>query len=189
MDEPLLGGQDDPEGLSCGYTRKRTARVVARFIDEVDASHPKVSVGDIEPYPHYSVDELKGWIAALKRVGAVPAFFHLDVDIERVLVEGRDVTADLQALSDFCERRGVPFGVILTSNWTESGTDQGYYESTMGWVNTVNDAIGRPTHVVFQSWQGPAESGLHEVPINLPEDDPGVYSHTRLILEGLAVFG
>ena len=27
--------------------------------------------------------------------------------------------------------------------------------------------------------------GLHEVPVNLPEDDPDVYSHTRLILEVL----
>jgi len=27
------------------------------------------------------------------------------------------------------------------------------------------------------------------VPINLPESDPPIYSHTRLILEGLAVFG
>jgi hypothetical protein len=185
MDEPLLGGQDDFEGQSCGFTRRRGATVVARFLDRVTAAHPDVLVGDIEPYPRYAVAELRRWLVALSRAGATPAFFHLDVDMERVRVEGQDVAVDLAALRDVCERRGIPFGVIMTSNWTMSGTDRGYYESTMEWIDTVNDAIGRPMHIVFQSWQGPAPSGRHEVPINLPEDDLEVYSHTRLIVEGL----
>lgn len=189
MDEPLLGGQDSLNDQSCEFTRRKVAKVVSLFIDDVNGTHPDVLVGDIEPYPHYSIAQLKRWVRALERAGATPAFFHLDVDMERVRVEGQDVATDLLALRDFCERRGIPFGVILTSNWTESGTDQSYFDSTMQWANTVNDAIGRPTHVIFQSWQGPAASGLHEVPINLPEDDPGVYSHTRLLLEGLGVFG
>jgi hypothetical protein len=188
MDEPLLGGQDQLGGLSCEFTRKRGAKAVARFTDLVTAAHPKVLVGDIEPYPHYPFAELRKWLAALARAGATPAFFHLDVDMERVRVEGQDVGADLANLRAFCERRGIPFGVIMTSNWTRSGTDRGYFESTMEWIETVNDGIGRPLHVIFQSWQGPAASGRHEVPINLPEDDPDVYSHTRLILEGLDVF-
>jgi hypothetical protein len=49
--------------------------------------------------------------------------------------------------------------------------------------------MDRPSHVVFQSWWGPAPSGLHEVPINLPDDDPAVYSHTRLINEILDALG
>jgi hypothetical protein len=59
----------------------------------------------------------------------------------------------------------------------------------MAWVRTVNEAIGKPQQVIFQSWQGPAKDGFNEVPINLPEGDPSVYSHTRLLLDGLAVFG
>jgi hypothetical protein len=59
----------------------------------------------------------------------------------------------------------------------------------MEWIRTVNNAIGQPQHVIFQSWLGPAANGVHEVPINLPENDPSVYSHTRLIIEGLDVFG
>jgi len=47
--------------------------------------------------------------------------------------------------------------------------------------------MGRPAHIVFQSWMGPAASGLHEVPINLPDDDPALPSHTRLILDGLGI--
>jgi hypothetical protein len=93
----------------------------------------------------------------------------------------------LQELRRFCEEHGIAFGVIFTSNWTQAGADRTYYESTMEWIGTVNEAIGRPQQVIFQSWQGPAPSGYHEVPINLPEDDPAVYSHTRLILEGLGV--
>ena len=47
--------------------------------------------------------------------------------------------------------------------------------------------------MLFQSWQGDPEDRenkrLHWVPINLPENDPAIYSHTRLLNEGLAVFG
>jgi hypothetical protein len=57
----------------------------------------------------------------------------------------------------------------------------------MEWVETVKTAIGRPDDVIFQSWQGPAPSGHHEVPTNLPESDPGIFSHTRLILDSLAL--
>jgi hypothetical protein len=30
-------------------------------------------------------------------------------------------------------------------------------------------------------------AGKNEIPVNLPESDPNVYSHTRLINEGLAL--
>ena len=59
----------------------------------------------------------------------------------------------------------------------------------MEWIRSLNAAIGKPQHVIFQSWLGPSANGVHEVPINLPENDPSVSSHTRLIIEGLDVFG
>ncbi len=58
----------------------------------------------------------------------------------------------------------------------------------MEWTHTVNAAIGKPDHVIFQSWLGPDGDHPHEIPINLPEDDLSIYSHTRLILDGLAEF-
>jgi hypothetical protein len=188
MDEPLLGGQISEGGVGCDYTPEEAAAEVAAFVTAVRAEHPEVEVGTIEAYPHYPIRELEAWITALGRAAARPAFFHLDVDIERVRVEGQNVAADLRRLRGFCDELGVPFGVILTSNWTAAGSDEGYYDSTLQWASMVNDGMGKPTHVILQSWQGPAASGRHEVPVNLPEDDPDVHSHTRLLLEAVDVF-
>jgi hypothetical protein len=58
----------------------------------------------------------------------------------------------------------------------------------LGWVRTVGEAVGRPEDVIFQSWLE-GEGGRQDVPVNLPEDDPAVYSHTRLLDDSLALLG
>ena len=189
MDEPFLYGQTDINGQKCGYDVEETAAVTLKYIERLTAAHPLIRVGDIEPYPYFSIPQLKEWILALEDKGVSLAFFHLDVDAERVRFEAPDVAVDLDALAEFCQEHQIPFGVILTSNWTAAGSNRTYFDSTMAWIRTVNQAIGKPQHVIFQSWQGPAPNGANEIPINLPQNDPSVYSHTRLIIEGLDVFG
>lgn len=188
MDEPLMYGQLDINGKKCDYNMEETAAITAHYIERLTSAHPGIAVGDIEPYPHFSIAELEDWILALEAQGVTPAFFHLDVDTERVREEKRSVAIDLRTLEQFCNEHGIPFGVIFTSNWTAAHSDKTYFNSAMGWARTVNAAIGKPQHVIFQSWQGPASNGAHEVPANLPESAPSVFSHTRLILEGLEVF-
>jgi len=185
MDEPRLYG----ESSECSYTVQETASLTAEFIKDVGVSFPNMVIGDIEPYPHYSFFELRDWVLELEKNGVTLAFFHLDVDIERVRVEGQNVARDLQSLNEFFHERRIPFGVIFTSNWREAGSNAAYYDSTMQWIRTVNDAIGKPPHIIFQSWQGPAANGIHEVPINLWNNDPDGYSHIRLIRDGLNIFG
>jgi hypothetical protein len=187
MDEPLLHGGRKPHPLACDYTPAEAAVETAAFVRAVAAAHPDILVGLVEPYPHYSVVELQDWILELDRQGVALPFFHLDVDIERVRVEGQRVAADLRALRDFCQARDIAFGVIFTSNWTRSGSNRAYYRSTLDWVTTVNEAMGRPQHVKFESWQGPASSGHHEVPVNLTRNDPDGYGHLALLREGLNV--
>ena len=191
MDEPFLGGEWAPSGSkACGHTMEQSADVTAKFVKQVTVAYPNIIVGDTEPYPYFLVAELEQWIEALEERGATPAFFHLDVDMVRVRTEKQDVVSDLQALSQFFEEHRIPFGVIFTSNtnWN-AHSNRAYFDSTMEWIHIVNDSIGRPQHVIFNSWLGPAPTGAHELPINLPEDDPSEYSHTRLIIEGLDVFG
>ena len=188
MDEPRLYGQLDIGGRNCGYDIEETAAVTSHYIERVISAYPHIRVGDIEPYPHFSITELEEWILALEDQGVTLAFFHLDVDTERVRVERPNVAADLQALQRFCREHRIPFGIIVTSNWTASDSNRAYFDSTMEWIHTVNDAIGKPQHVIFQSWQGPAPSGAHEIPINLPQNDPSNYSHVQLIIKGLDVF-
>ena len=185
MDEPRIYG----ESKECSYTVPEIAKHTADFINKVHRKHPQIVIGDIEPYPHYSYKELTDWVLELKKNNVELAFFHLDVDVERVRVEGQNVSRDLQAFDEFFHEHGIPFGVILTSNWRDAGSNKTYYDSTMKWTSTVNEAMGKPEHVIFQSWQGPAANGLHEIPINLPQNDPELYSHIRLINEGLKVVG
>ncbi|NJN54470.1 MAG: right-handed parallel beta-helix repeat-containing protein, partial [Anaerolineae bacterium] len=186
MDEPYIGGELVANGLSCGYTMSQSADATTTFINRIRTAYPYMVLGDIEPYPYFSVVQLQQWIVALESRGIQLDFFHLDVDIERVNVEGHDVATDLWALRQFCQAHGIPFGVIFTSNWTDAGSEQTYFDSTREWVDTVNRAMGMPAHAIFQSWQGPAPDGVHAVPINLPENNTAVYSHTRLVNEGLA---
>jgi hypothetical protein len=190
MDEPFMGGEWAPNGSqACGHTMEESAEVTSRFMKQVKTAYPNIIVGDTEPYPYFSVPELEQWIEALEERGATPAFFHLDVDMVQARVDRRDVVADLQTLSQFFKEHRIPFGVIFTSNsnWN-ANSNRAYFDSTMEWIRTVNDAIGRPQHVIFNSWLGPAPNGVHKLPINLPENDPSEYSHTRLINEGLDVF-
>jgi hypothetical protein len=189
MDEPLLHGGPKPVRMSCDYTPAEAAVETANFVRAVKADHPEIIVGLTEPYPHYSVAELQDWIVELEGNGVTLPLFHLDVDVERVRVERHDVIADLRALRDFTEQRGITFGVIFTSNWTESGSNRAYYRSTLGWVATVKRAIDRPRHVKFESWQGPAPSGHHEIPVNLARNDPRGYGHLALLSEGLDLLG
>jgi len=60
------------------------------------------------------------------------------------------------------------------------------------WVSEINSAIGQPDHLVFESWASPqySDTNLFSVitPINLPENDTSIFSHTRLINEGFTIF-
>ncbi len=191
MDEPYMEGEYAPPGSRpCGLSMEQSADVTSWFIRRVKAAYPRIIIGDVEPYPYFSVSELEQWISTLEANGTKPDYFHLDVNMEQARVDRRDAVADLRALSQFFQKRRIPFGVIFTSNsnWNVT-SDRAYFDVTMEWIRTVNRAIGRPQHLVFNSWLGPRPNGVHEIPLNLPENDPDIYSHTRLILEGLEVFG
>ena len=182
MDEPFIHGQ------SCNYTMQQSATQTAQFVKLMHASNPTLQIGDIEPYPYFLEPQLESWITTLQADGVNLPFFHLDVDRAAVAAFGTNVTSDLQLLSSFCESRGIPFGVIFineTTFSTQELSDQDYYDSTMLWIQTVKSAIGMPQHSIFQSWTTNGD-GLLDIPINLPENDPTIYSHTRLINEGLA---
>jgi hypothetical protein len=189
MDEPLIHGGPKDHPLACNYTPAEAALETAAFVHAAAESHPEILVGLVEPYPHFSVAELQDWIIELDGQGVTLPFFHLDVDTERVRVEGQRVGADLRALREFCQARDIAFGVIFTSNWTQADSNRAYYRSTLDWLGTVKRAIGRPQHVKFESWQGPAASGHHEVPVNLARNDPQGYSHLALLREGLEILG
>jgi hypothetical protein len=179
---------DEPLGSSaaCSYDTAAAAAQTAGFIREMHGRHPGLIIGDVEPYPLYSAQAIEEWIDALTANQAMPQYFHLDVDHRLTDLEGRDVSADLAALKAFCAVRHIPFGVLLTGS---DGVDESaYYQDVLAWTGKVSAAVGRPEHAVFQSFSM-TKDGLFTVPRNLPEGDPNIFSHTRLLNDGIGVLG
>lgn len=211
MDEPIRQWLPAYYYIYTGQTDPRPCLVdslgiladhVAAYILQMESWFPEIPIGHIELYPEVSVDQLKEWVIALETRGVSLPFLHLDVNGPRVdqynaLGIVTDVAADFMELKSFLDTRGIAFGVIFTDiQWNsqlwEPGTydDQTYYDGTMEWIDFVNLAGVELDHIVIQSWVYPyytTGTGPKEVPINLPEDNPSIHSHTRLINDALAV--
>jgi hypothetical protein len=175
---------------------------MAAYLQQMEVWFPNIPVGQIDLYPEVSVDMFKEWIIALEARGVSIPFLHLDVNGPRVdqyigLGFDVDVAADFMELKSFLNNRGIDFGVIVTdvywnSQLWEPGTytDQTYYDQTMAWAGTVAATDVDLDHVIFQSWVKPyytTGEGPKQVPVNLPEDNMSIYSHTRLINDALDV--
>ena len=214
MDEPMFQWLPAYYYTQTGQTDPRPCLVdsigvladhMAAYLQQMEVWFPEIPIGQIDLYPEVSVDMFKDWIIALEARGVSIPFLHLDVNGPRVdqyigLGFDIDLAADFAELKSFLNARGIEFGVIITdvywnSQLWEPGsyTDQTYYDRTMAWVNTVDATNVELDHIIFQSWVKPyytTGAGPKEVPVNLPEDDPSVYSHTRLINDALdAVVG
>lgn len=177
MDEPLLSGR------LCAQSTEDTARKTAAFTRALRAEFPGLQVGDVEPYPVITFPELEYWLLRLRAENALPAYFHLDVDRTALALHPEaDVKRDLRLVRDFCEALGVRFGVML---WGQGASDKEYYDDVMSWIGTVQESVGMPRNTVFISWH--ETEPVRNIPINLPESDQSIYSHTRLVNDGLAV--
>lgn len=214
MDEPLISalGLNRPV---CHLDMNAAATEVAAYIHAVTADPAVVASGvtpgfiDTEAYPSLSVRQIETWLQALTRIGAKPAAFHLDANVNYIDIHPADkarLMADLQELQRYLAQANIPFGVIVWSGYDPVRNDQEYYGHAMTWVRTMHAAIGRPDRVIFASWvrrcsltlpchgsdlpcspSDPAGCGSVSVPFNLPEDGPGVFSHARLVQDAMAV--
>jgi hypothetical protein len=180
MDEPYLGGR------RCGLPTADAVARTAIFVQAIRAHYPAVQVGDIEPYPTLEPAALARWLVSLRLAGIPPAFFHVDVDRVEVRRLGLEVGRDLRPVQALCEAQGIPFGIIV---WGEDGSsDEAYYHDARGWFDQMTQTFGTPDHTIFQSW-AVSSNGHQETPSNLPESDPGHFTHTRLIRDSLSLSG
>jgi hypothetical protein len=211
MDEPIrqwyplyyyiYTGQTDPRPCLVDSLGE-LADHVAAYILQMQTWFPSVSIGQIGLYPEVGVDQFKEWIIALEERGVSLSFLHIDVHGPRVdqyisLGINIDVAADMLELKTFLNAHNIDFGIILFDNYYDSQywepdeyNDSTYYAGTMNWVNFVHDANLKPDHNIFQSWVFPYYTtgiGPNEIPINLPDNNSTIYSHTRLINEGYNV--
>ncbi len=183
------------------------AEMVASFITQMNSAAPWISIGQIILYPELDVDGIQEYVIALEQLGVTLDFVHLDVHGLRIIdyagpVYGRVTLAqlrdDLQELKSFFAARSIPFAPILIDlSFTYQAflfgeyTDEHYYEGAIDWIHQVDSAMGLPDRLVFESWARPQyiDTNLIHVttPINLPENDTTVFSHTRLVNEGIAI--
>lgn len=207
IDEPLSSAL-----RSCGDTMESAAAKTAAYVKAVTQRVPGAEVIAGEPYPSYSVDQLEHWLTLLIAAGARPAAFHLDINVHYLDDHAAiDVAGDLRRLRDWLRTLHMPFGVIFWSGYDPEPTDQAYYQRTMALVRKVHAAIGAPDQAIFQSWvfrsaprckdtdracvppklvctsADPAGCGEKGVPVNLPENNAAIFSHTRLINDGIKV--
>jgi hypothetical protein len=208
MDEPLVSGFGACHETIDQVAAKTAAYAKALLADpNVPTWAPGLAVGDIEVYPSKTPDQLIRWTRLLEQNGYKPAFFHLDVDVNDVEVRGPKLNfnGDMWAIQSFFKAERIPFGVIFWSGHGPEPTDVSYYNRVVSWAQRVHAAVGTPEQSIFQSWvprsstkctagvvcnpankfmcspADPPYCGKLSMAINLPENNPSVFSHTRLI--------
>ena len=183
------------------------AEFVSVYVNTLQTAYPSIEIGQIILYPEVDVDEIKTYVTAMEKLGSSLSFIHLDVHGARIIEYGTpggivslsQVRADLQDLESFFDTLNIAFCPILTDlgwncqYWLFGQYDnQTYYDGAIFWINQVKQAIGKPDNIVFQSWVSPHYSDTNilrqSFPINLPEKDTAIYSHTRLILDVYNIF-
>jgi hypothetical protein len=189
-----------------------------RYTDDVtlssgtDRNHPAPLIGDIEPYPSIPVATLISWVDIVSKMQVRLTFFHLDIDLNYLHAHPEvSVTNDIHQLQKFLRQKGIPFGVIIWSGRDPVDSDAAYFEDAMELVRLVKASVRLPSEIVFQSWVrrspvgcgtshdqcgpnrcsplDPSYCGEKSIPLNLPEGDPKLYSHTKLVNDSLAVLG
>ncbi|MCC6276323.1 MAG: hypothetical protein IT289_00250 [Oligoflexia bacterium] len=171
MDEPLLAGVE-----FCKLSEAETTNRTAQFMKDTRAALPGLTLGSIEPYPHFKFSQLATFLNTLVQKGSKPDFFHLDVDRNHPFATKDNLIRDLRKFRDLCQSLGIPFGVILNSH--KDSSDQTFFVDSQFWITIVDEAIGAPDRSIFQSWSTKA------VPKNLPDSGNGVFSLTKLLVEG-----
>jgi hypothetical protein len=185
MDEPFVAGALPVCG---GGALEPTAERVAFYTHAVRHAHPSIRIGLIEAYPFSGAERFAGMLFLLRARGALPEFLHLDVHLPAIRGGRHVLSRDLKRIAFYCQRHGVPFGVII---WGENGdTDALYATGAMTLTDAFAESFGSwqqiPDHLVFQSW-AESTTGLRMTPTNLPESKRDTL--TELLSRGLRRLG
>jgi len=195
LDEPFTAGTANEDrspfgqpNWGCNLTPEQVAVLQKQFNDGIHARHPEVQIGLIEPYPHFTPDEIMTNILALEAAGITLPYFHLDFDQPRAAREDKDWRSDIARIREFCRAKGIPFGVILVG-W-DGRTNEQYAAGYWGVARTTLQSVGVTEHTVLQSWaeDPPGQlNSLKHIPDTVPETSD--VTHTGLLLRTLEFLG
>jgi hypothetical protein len=181
FDEPLYAARHVIS--SDREVQQRLAHGVAEttaFIAMLRRAYPGARLGDIEPYPAFTYDEITGAIENVQETCVQQGlkgldFLRLDVDWDRMDRKSEGCWAEVKRVEDWCHSRGMGFSLIYWSANQPRLDREG--QATPGVWRTglllqgreYAQVGGMPDQVVIESW-------LHVPSHAVPETDPDTFT-------------
>ncbi len=156
----------------------------AAFIGLMRKSYPETILGDIEPYPTLSYDEITYAIDGIQKACLDKGikgleFFRLDFDWASMSTSNKGSWIEVKKIEEFCRSKGIRFGMIYWAPDHEllkpKGIDNpmAWYIGLMHHGNAYALVNGKPDEYVLQSW-------MH-IPVHaVPESDITTFSRSVL---------
>ncbi len=183
MDEPLCSARKDLH-QPISYAVEQTAL----FIQAARKAFPKIAIGDIEPYPFMTVQDLEGFVTALQaRLAQLHVrgldFLRIDPDWNTANGYGHPFDfARVKELELFCRARRLPFSLIYwAADFPNAPADDTstWYRLTMKQGELYRAVGGSPDQFVIESWI--------DIPPKCLPDDSG-FSFTQSVRDFTARF-
>lgn len=157
----------------------------ARFIERVRAGYPYLLIGDVEPYPFLTVEDVARWLDALQAELARRHlrgldFFRLDVDWQNFAV-GHGNWMEVKRIEQLCRDRSIKFSLIYWAadypalEGTGFTDDAAWYSGVMQQAFQYASLGGAPDQYVVESWISVPRHSI-------PEDAEFTFTHSVLHL-------
>jgi hypothetical protein len=191
FDEPLYAARhvipsntEIPERLAHGVAE------TTAFIAMLRRAYPGARLGDIEPYPALTFDEITGAVEGVQKICAQQGvnglnFLRLDVDWDRMERKNEGSWAEVKRVEDWCHSRGMDFSLIYWSanqprlDREGQATPDVWRTGMLLQGRAYAQAGGMPDQVVIESW-------LHVPRRAVPETNPDTF--TGSVLEFLRTY-
>lgn len=185
FDEPLYAARHVIPSQSTAQQRLALGIAeTAQYIAMTRQAYPASRVGDIEPFPALTFDEITNSIRGIQEACAKQRlhgldFLRLDVDWDRMERTKEGSWADVKRIEDFCRTNGIAFGLIYWSadqpRLAAAGqsNDRVWRSGIMKQWREYAATGGSPDQIVLESW-------LHIPERVVPETDPDTFTGAAL---------
>ncbi|MHB0998114.1 MAG: hypothetical protein ACYC27_02620 [Armatimonadota bacterium] len=181
---PKGNGLPDPD-LSGRQRMKYGIKETVSFIEMMRKAYPNTKLGDIEPYPVLTYDEITFAIDSIQKECAKKGikgleFFRIDIDWASMIKTNKGSWIEVKKIEDYCRSKNIAFGMIYWAPDHEflkpKGVDydMAWYVGLMHHGSAYALVDGNPDECIIESW-------MH-IPVHaVPETD--ITSFTRSVLD------
>lgn len=186
FDEPIYAARHAaPKHDDAAARLRHGVDETVKFIQLMREAYPRAELGDIEPYPALTVDELTDSLTSIQsrcrdaKLSGLD-FFRLDVDWS-LFATGKGTWDDVVRIENFCRNHALRFSMIYwAANEPSLGPEQ--KSDPLNWRSGVlkqaaeyGAAVGHPDEIVLESW-------LHVPQHAVPESAPSTFTASVLAL-------